>query len=72
MQPGQRVRKIGGDYQLEGIIVAAFAKSSGALRYVVEADVPRGLLHIYGQANLEAIEVGGVAIGGSDNQEPPA
>ena len=49
---GDRVRKIGGDYQLEGVIVAAFRKTSGAVRYVVEADVPKGLLHIYSDTNL--------------------
>ncbi len=55
MKVGQRVKKIGGEYELEGTIVAVFQKLSGTTRYVVEADVPKGLLHIYGPSNLEAI-----------------
>lgn len=47
----QKVRKVGGDYQFEGVIVCVFAKLSGALRYVVEDD--RGVLHIYSAKNLE-------------------
>ncbi len=51
---GQRVQKIGGEYALTGTVVAAFAKLSGTIRYVVEADYPKGLLHIYGPSNLQA------------------
>lgn len=50
---GQPVRKVGGDYQLDGTVVAVFCKRSGSIRYVVEADVPPGLLMIYSGANLE-------------------
>lgn len=49
---GDRVVKIGGDYSITGTIVAAFTKTSGAERYVLEADNPKGLLHIYSESNL--------------------
>jgi len=42
---GDKVRKIGGDYTFEGIVVAAFEKLSGVERYVVEDS--RGVLHVY-------------------------
>jgi len=48
---GDRVKKVGGDYTFVGIVVAAFCKQSGAIRYVVEDD--RGVLHIYSDKNLE-------------------
>jgi hypothetical protein len=50
---GDRVKKVGGDYSLTGTIVSAFIKLAGQERYVVEADCPKGLLHIYGPNNLE-------------------
>lgn len=52
---GQRVKKFGGEYELEGTVVAAFSKLSGVERYVVEADTPKGLLHIYGPNNLVSL-----------------
>lgn len=51
---GANVEKIGGDYTFAGIVVAAFPKLSGAVRYVVEDD--RGVLHVYGDKNLRALE----------------
>ncbi len=51
---GDRVRKVGGDYQYEGIVDSAFTKQSGAWRYVVEDD--RGALHIFNEAQLERQE----------------
>jgi len=43
---GDLVRKVGGDYTFEGVIVAAFTKLDATkVRYVVEDD--RGVLHIY-------------------------
>lgn len=54
-QVGQRVYKVGGDYTLTGTVMAAFLKKSGHERYVVEADLPSGLLHIYGPSNLEVL-----------------
>ena len=50
------VEKVGGDYELRGVVVAAFFKASGEVRYVVEADEPRGLLHIYSDKNLKLIK----------------
>ncbi len=52
---GDKVRKVGGDYTLEGVVVAAFRKTSGKERYVVEADVPAGLLHICSAENLKLL-----------------
>lgn len=48
---GDEVSKIGGDYRFDGIVVAAFNKLSGAVRYVVEDD--RGILHIFSSKNLK-------------------
>lgn len=50
---GDKVKKIGGDYQFEGIIISVFNKLSGKIRYVVEDD--RGVCHIYSAKNLERI-----------------
>ena len=47
---GAKVSKGGGDYRFDGVVVAAFRKLSGVVRYVVEDD--RGVLHIYSEANL--------------------
>lgn len=47
------VRKKGGDYTFEGFVVAAFRKTSGQVRYVVEDD--RGVLHVYSAGNLELV-----------------
>ena len=49
---GDRVWKVGGDYEFEGEVVAAFRKRNGmAVRYVVEED--RGILFIFSDKNLE-------------------
>jgi hypothetical protein len=53
MKTGDKVKKVGGDYQFEGVIVSSFQKKSGALRFAVEDD--RGVLHIYSEKNLEPI-----------------
>ena len=50
MTIGDKVEKIGGDYQFKGQIVAAFKKISGVKRYVVEDD--RGVLHIFSEKNF--------------------
>lgn len=47
---GDRVQKVGGDYQLTGWIVARFLKRNGIVRYVVEDE--RGMLLIYNRNNL--------------------
>lgn len=54
-RPKDRVMKVGGSYRMEATVVAAFFTLSGEARYVVEADVPKGLLHIYSEHNLEAM-----------------
>jgi hypothetical protein len=50
-QVGDRVHKDSGDYTFEGEVVAAFAKKSGTVRYVVEDD--RGLLFIFNESSLK-------------------
>jgi len=47
------VEKVGGDYTFVGVIIAKFAKLSGATRYVVEDD--RGVLHVYSAKILRRI-----------------
>jgi len=48
---GDKVSKNGGDYKFDGVVVAAFTKLSGVVRYVVEDD--RGVLFIYNEKNLK-------------------
>jgi hypothetical protein len=50
---GDRVRKVGGTYQANGLIVGVAVTTSGAVRYVFEfADYP-GMLHIFNDGQLE-------------------
>jgi hypothetical protein len=49
---GDKVEKVGGDYQFVGTVVSVFQKLSGAVRLVVEDD--RGVLHVYSEKNLRA------------------
>ena len=51
---GDKVRKVGGDYVFDGVIVSSFLKISGKVRYVVEDD--RGILHIFSEKNLKLLE----------------
>jgi hypothetical protein len=51
---GDKVKKVGGDYTFEGIVVAVFPKLSGAIRLVVEDD--RGVLHVYSEKILAYID----------------
>lgn len=52
---GDLVRKTGGDYQFEGVIVAKFCKrNSAVLRFVVEDN--RGLLFIFSGIHLELVQ----------------
>jgi len=53
--PGDRVRKIGGSYQADGEIKAAFLADDGSARYVFRFDNPPGLLHIFNENQLEII-----------------
>ena len=50
---GDRVRKVTGDYRLNGTVVSVFQTLKGATRYVVE-HTP-GFLHIYGPQNLKLL-----------------
>ena len=50
---GEPVRKVGGNYQAEGVIVAAFWTLDEKERYVFEFLKPHGLLHIFGPEQLE-------------------
>ena len=57
---GSKVRKITGDYHLDGVVRAAFLTVDGAVRVVVGHDLSgvggKGeILHIYSPANLEVI-----------------
>lgn len=47
---GEYVVKEGGDYTFAGIVVSAFTKKNGVIRYVVEDD--RGLLFIFNEMAL--------------------
>jgi hypothetical protein len=51
---GDKVKKVGGDYTFEGVVVAVFEKLSGAVRLVVEDD--RGVLHVYSEKILAPLE----------------
>lgn len=48
---GDKVKKVGGDYVYDGVVVASFRKLSGVIRLVVEDD--RGMLFIFNENNLE-------------------
>lgn len=50
-QVGDEVEKRSG-YEFPGTIVARFRTSAGALRYVVEHDISRGMLHIFSGEQL--------------------
>lgn len=48
---GDQVRKISGDYHLNGVVVAVFKTTKNKIRFVVEHKP--GFLHIYSEANLK-------------------
>lgn len=50
---GDQVRKVTGDYHLNGEVRAVFKTKAGKVRYVVEH--PPGFLHIYSEANLKLL-----------------
>lgn len=53
---GDQVRKVTGDYHLDGEVRATFVTRAGKVRYVVEhpvANSPGGILHIYSRMNLQ-------------------
>lgn len=47
---GSQVKKVGGDYRFDGVVISIFEKLSGQIRYAVEDD--RGVIHIYSAKNL--------------------
>lgn len=51
---GQQVVKWGGDYQFAGVILAVFAKRSGAIRVAVENN--DGLIHIFNESQLTSAD----------------
>lgn len=53
-QRGEVVKKVTGDYHLEGVVVGHAVTTAGKVRYVVE-HTP-GFLHIYSEANLISIK----------------
>ena len=50
---GSSVQKIGGSYQANGTVVAAFRTLAGEPRYVFEFDSPKGMLHIFGPSQIQ-------------------
>lgn len=50
---GTPVRKLGGSYQADGWVAAAFRTRAGGARYVFEFAEPKGLLHIFAGYQLE-------------------
>jgi hypothetical protein len=53
---GDLVRKVGGTYQANGIIVGTAVTTRGELRYVFEFSTFPGMLHIFNEGQLEARE----------------
>lgn len=47
---GDKVRKVTGDYQLDGEVRSVFETKSGKVRMVVEHEP--GFLHIYNETNI--------------------
>ena len=54
---GQRVKKVTGEYQISGTVRSVLTKEDGSIRLVVEHKAEGGgsFLHIYSEANLEAL-----------------
>jgi len=52
---GDRARKVGGSYQANGTVVAAFKTLLGKQRYVFEFDGFAGMLHIFNHEQLEPL-----------------
>ena len=52
---GDKVRKVGGTYQADGVIVGIAVTTRGDVRYVFEfIDYP-GMLHIFNEGQLEKV-----------------
>lgn len=52
---GKLVRKVGGSYEAQGLVVADFHTSSGERRVVFEFSSPPGMLHIFNLKQLELV-----------------
>ena len=52
---GDKVRKISGDYQMDGVVIGTMTTTRGKERYAVEHE-PYGIIHIYNEGNLELRE----------------
>lgn len=52
---GDKVRKVGGTYQADGVIVGTAVTSRGELRYVFEFAAFPGMLHIFNEGQLEKL-----------------
>lgn len=50
---GDKVNKVGGNYQAPGIILSGFYTTQGAERYVFEFEDLTGMLHIFTPDQLE-------------------
>lgn len=53
---GDLVRKVGGTYETDGIIVGVAITTRGDVRYVFEFVEPSGMLHIFNAGQLAARE----------------
>ena len=51
---GDYVRKTGGTYEADGIIVGIAVTTRGDVRYVFEFEQFPGMLHIFNEAQLES------------------
>lgn len=49
---GDMVRKVGGSYEANGIIVGVAITTAGDVRYVFEFFNPKGMLHIFNEQQL--------------------
>jgi hypothetical protein len=50
---GDLVRKVGGTYQADGIVVGIAVTTKGDVRYVFEFEQFPGMLHIFNEGQLE-------------------
>jgi len=50
---GDQVRKVGGTYQADGVIVGIAVTTKGDVRYVFEFSDYQGMLHIFNESQLE-------------------
>lgn len=53
---GDNVRKVGGTYQADGVIVGHAVTTRGDVRYVFEFSDYPGMLHIFNEGQLAYVE----------------